>query len=176
MAGMEVVVVACDDRRGMPAGALLACRLAGIEILEAIAYVERARRRLPVELVRPAALIYDEGFHRSRLADGRRRALSLAAALGLLLLTLPLGLLVALAVRLDSPGPILFRQVRVGRGGRPFTMWKFRTMGADAERGTGAVWARPADPRVTRVGRLLRKILPFSFRAHHQRALPRPAE
>ena len=155
--GAQSIVVACDDRRGLDPDALLACRLAGLEVFEAAAWVERTARKLPVELLQPAQLIYDDGFFRSRLADGLRRTLSLAAALVLVVLFAPLALLAALAIRLDSPGPVLYRQTRVGRGGRIFTLNKFRTMRADAEAGTGAVWAKDRDPRVTRVGAFLRR-------------------
>jgi exopolysaccharide biosynthesis polyprenyl glycosylphosphotransferase len=153
----QAIVVACDDRRGLDPAALLACRLAGIEVLEASAWIERTRRKLPVDLLRPGQLIYDDGFFRSRVSDGLRRTLSLAAAITLMVLFAPAAALVALAIRFDSAGPILYRQRRVGRGGRLFTLFKFRTMRDDAEAATGAVWAEARDPRVTRVGQILRR-------------------
>lgn len=108
---------------------------------------------------------------RAALAERRqtrlaKRALDIVLAAAALLALVPLLALVALAVRLDSPGPVLFRQRRVGRGGRPFSLWKFRTMVADAEEREADLWelSRDAgwldlddDPRVTRVGRLLRR-------------------
>jgi exopolysaccharide biosynthesis polyprenyl glycosylphosphotransferase len=156
-AGADAIVVATRERRGLPHAELLACRLAGIEVVEAAAWIERTRRKVPVDLIRPAALIYGEGFRRSRLGDAARRALSLAAAVTLVVLTAPLLLAAAIAVKLGSRGPVLYRQTRVGRGGRPFTIFKLRTMTHDAEAGTGAVWARERDPRVTRAGAFLRK-------------------
>ena len=155
--GAQSIVVACDDRRGLDSQALLACRLAGVEVFEAAAWVERTARKLPVDLLQPAQLIYDDGFFRSRVSDGLRRCLSLAAALVLLVLSLPVAVVVALAIRFDSPGPVLYRQRRVGRGGRVYTLNKFRTMRTDAEAQTGAVWALSGDPRVTRVGAVLRR-------------------
>lgn len=153
----DLVVVACEERRGLPLDAFLRARLAGIEVLDAIRYAERARRRIPVDLLRPAVLAFEDGFRRSRAGETLRRTLSVATAVVILLAALPVALLVALAIRLDSPGAVLYRQARVGRGGRTFTLWKFRTMRAGAESATGAVWARPDDPRVTRVGAWLRR-------------------
>ena len=86
-----------------------------------------------------------------------KRAIDRIGAALLLLLLSPLFLVIALAVRLTSPGPAIFRQVRLTRGGRQFTMYKFRSMRADAEKGCGAVWASAGDPRVTPIGKFLRK-------------------
>jgi exopolysaccharide biosynthesis polyprenyl glycosylphosphotransferase len=156
--GAQVIVTAFDEgRAGIPAGTLLACRFAGIEVAEAMTYVQQTRRKVPVELIRPDALIYDDGFCPGVLSVAGHRAISILVG-GLLAVGLmPIAALVALAIRLDSPGPIFYRQVRVGQGGRTFSMWKFRTMRVDAEAGTGAVWAQQNDPRVTRVGGFLRR-------------------
>jgi exopolysaccharide biosynthesis polyprenyl glycosylphosphotransferase len=153
----DTIVFAKSDRRGQVPEGLLACRLAGIEVLEAPAYIEQSRRKIAVDLIRPAALIYGEGFHRTRAGDVGRRALSLTGALAIAVLTAPVMALVALAVKLDSHGPVFYRQTRVGRAGRTFRICKFRTMTADAEAKSGAVWAKVGDPRVTRVGAFLRK-------------------
>jgi exopolysaccharide biosynthesis polyprenyl glycosylphosphotransferase len=109
-----------------------------------------------LEGLRKSWLVFSDGFVVSRGALFAKRVLDLAVAATGLLLGAPVMLLVALAVRLDSPGPVFFRQDRVGRGGREFTLWKFRSMRTDAEAG-GAQWAVKADPRVTRVGRFIRK-------------------
>jgi exopolysaccharide biosynthesis polyprenyl glycosylphosphotransferase len=157
-AGAQVVVTAFDeDTFGVPPQMLLACRFAGIEVVEAMAYVQRTRRKVPIELIRPEALIYDDGFTPGLASKAGHRAISLVVGGLIALVFAPVAALVALAIRLDSAGPILYRQVRVGRGGKKFTMWKFRTMKVDAEKGTGAVWARKNDPRVTRVGGFLRR-------------------
>lgn len=87
-----------------------------------------------------------------------KRLMDIAVALVVLVGLLPLWLLVVAAIRLDSRGPILFRQERVGRGGKPFTMYKFRSMVVEAEDKTGPTWVKDADPRVTRVGRILRAL------------------
>jgi exopolysaccharide biosynthesis polyprenyl glycosylphosphotransferase len=156
--GAHAVVTAFDDgRAAIPVDRLLACRFAGVEVVEALSYVQRARRKVPVELLRPDALVYDDGFTAGAISVAGHRAISLIFGTLLLVLIAPVAAAIALAISLDSPGPILYRQVRVGRGGRPFSMWKFRTMRVDAEAGTGAVWAKKNDPRVTRIGNLLRR-------------------
>lgn len=156
--GAQVVVTAYDDDVfGVPPATLLACRFRGIEVVTGVTYVERARRKVPVELIRPESLIYDDGFCPSVVGTAGHRAISIIFGGLLAILFAPIALLVALAVRFDSPGPIFYRQVRVGRAGRKFSMWKFRTMSDGAEKKTGAVWARTKDPRVTRVGAFLRR-------------------
>lgn len=154
--GAATVVVAADDRRGLPTLELLRCRAEGIEVIEGAVFAARALHRLPVELTRPSDLIFSDGFAHPPWLRATRRAISVAVSAALLVLTAPLIAVAALAVALDSPGPILYRQGRVGRRGVVFSIVKFRTMGVDAER-AGAEWAAFDDPRVTRVGRWLRR-------------------
>jgi len=111
---------------------------------------------LSIDQLKPSALIFSQGFQRLAIIMGMKRLLDIfAASLGILLL-LPLGLIVAALIRLDSRGPIFYRQTRVGLHGQPYVMWKFRSMTQDAE-SEGVRWAALGDPRVTRVGRWLRK-------------------
>jgi lipopolysaccharide/colanic/teichoic acid biosynthesis glycosyltransferase len=155
---VDLVVVALENRRGnLPVEELLRCRLAGVAVQEKEAVYERITGKIAVEAMRPSYLIFNDGFGRSPLGEVAKRIADLTlSTLGLVFLW-PVMLLTALAVRLDSRGPALFRQERVGRDGTPFTVLKFRSMRADAEKSTGAVWATENDPRVTRVGRFLRK-------------------
>jgi exopolysaccharide biosynthesis polyprenyl glycosylphosphotransferase len=102
-------------------------------------------------------LIFSEGFRKSRLQNLLKRTLDVCLAVIGLVLTLPVMGLVAIAVRLSSPGPALYHQERVGQDGRVFVIHKFRSMQADAEKESGAVWAQSADRRVTAVGRFLRR-------------------
>jgi len=151
------VIVAMTDRRGaLPVEELLALRLSGVKIEEATSWLEKITGRIEVDHLYPSWLIFTQGFHLSLLGQVLRRLLNLAAALTGLILTIPLLPLIALAVRLDSPGPVLYRQKRVGRGGTQFFCYKFRTMRNDAEADTGATWATDDDPRITRIGRFLR--------------------
>jgi exopolysaccharide biosynthesis polyprenyl glycosylphosphotransferase len=153
----SVVTAYDDDAAGIPTETLLACRFAGIEVIDGAAHVQRTRRKVPVELIRPETLIYDDGFCPGAVNKAGHRAISIVFGGLIAIFTAPIALLVALAIRLDSKGPIFYRQVRVGRAGKPFAMWKFRTMRVDAEAATGAVWAKKNDPRVTRIGGLLRR-------------------
>ena len=112
--------------------------------------------RVDLDQLREGWLATARATCEGRLRGAAHRGLDLTGALTLLLLTLPLLLLVALAIKLDSPGPVFYRQERVGRGGRLFSLFKFRSMGVDAEAGGAPQWASKQDPRVTRVGRLIR--------------------
>ena len=154
---VDHLLVSLEDRRGkMPVTELLECRLAGMTVEEGETLYERVTGKIAVENLRPSYLIFNPGFSKSPLAELTKRAFDvLAAGLGILLLW-PVMLLVALAVRFDSPGPVLFRQERTGRYGKPFVLNKFRSMRADAEKLTGPVWAQKDDPRITRVGRFIR--------------------
>jgi lipopolysaccharide/colanic/teichoic acid biosynthesis glycosyltransferase len=155
---VDLIVVAFEERRGsLPTEELLGCRLDGVQVQEAEAFFERLTGKIQAEAMRPSYLIFNPGFEVHPLAAMAKRLVDFVlAALGLLVLG-PLMLAVALAVRLDSAGPVLFRQERVGRRGRAFTLCKFRSMRTDAEKLTGPVWASEDDPRVTRVGKWIRK-------------------
>ncbi len=155
--GVTRVIVAAMDYRGrLSMDALLRCKTNGIRVQEGSSYYEQLTGKIMIEGLRKSWLIFSDGFVVSRGRLFAKRLLDLVVATVGLVLALPFMLLVALAVRLDSPGPIFFRQERVGRRGREFTVWKFRSMRTDAEDG-GARWAVEGDTRVTRVGRLIRK-------------------
>jgi sugar transferase (PEP-CTERM system associated) len=151
------VIVAMPDRRGtVPVEELLALRLSGVKVEEATSWLEKITGRIEVDQLYPSWLIFADGFRFSAFNRMLRRAVNLAAALIGLIFSLPVIPLVALAVKLSSPGPVLYRQKRVGRGGVVFHCYKFRTMRQDAEADTGATWATDNDPRITRVGKFLR--------------------
>jgi sugar transferase (PEP-CTERM system associated) len=155
---VDRVIVALEDRRGeFPVAELLKLRFNGVVIEEGGSLLERLTGKLHLDGLHPSSFIYSEGFRLKPSQQIARRIVStLTAAVGLLLF-LPFFPFVLLMVRLSSPGPIFFRQTRVGLGGKTFTVYKFRTMRTDAEV-AGAKWATKNDPRVTRVGMFMRKI------------------
>jgi len=152
------VIVAMPDRRGtIPVQELLQLRLSGVKIEEATSWLEKISGRIEVEQLYPSWLIFAEGFGFRAGFIFLARLTSLLASMVLLLITLPVIPFIILAIKLDSPGPVLYRQRRVGRGGVIFFCYKFRTMRQDAEADTGPTWAGDDDPRITRVGNLLRR-------------------
>ncbi|WP_426703031.1 TIGR03013 family XrtA/PEP-CTERM system glycosyltransferase [Rhodanobacter sp. Col0626] len=158
---VDEVVVGVDDRRGaLPMDDLLECRQAGIAIIDLTTFFERESGRVQLSLLDPSWLVFSRGFHATPLHRLSKRCFDLVAATALLLFCWPLMLLVALAIRLESgPGqPILYRQERVGEHGRTFWLFKFRSMRTDAEHDGVARWASKDDDRVTRVGRISRKL------------------
>lgn len=151
------VIVAMPDRRGtLPVRELLQLRLQGIKVEEAATWLERMSGRIEVEQLYPSWLIFTEGFRFNAAFMAVRRLLSILVSALLLLAVLPIIPFVILAIKLDSPGPILYRQKRMGRGGVIFYCYKFRTMRPDAEADTGPTWADNDDPRITRIGKVLR--------------------
>jgi sugar transferase (PEP-CTERM system associated) len=154
---VDRVIIALEDRRGeLPLRELLKLRFDGVVIEEAGTLLERLTGKLYLDGLRPSSFIYSEGFRvRPSQQIARRIVSTLTAAAGLILF-LPFLPIILLLVRLSSPGPIFFRQTRVGMGGRNFTVYKFRTMRTDAE-ASGAKWATKNDPRVTKVGMFMRK-------------------
>jgi sugar transferase (PEP-CTERM system associated) len=155
--GVHRVIVAMPDRRNrLPVEELLYMRLAGVKIEEATSWLEKITGRIEVDQLYPSWLIFADGFRFSSFFRMVRRALSFSVALVGLILALPLIPFICLAVRLSSPGPALYKQLRVGRGDSRFYCYKFRTMRQDAEADTGATWATDDDPRITRVGKFLR--------------------
>jgi sugar transferase (PEP-CTERM system associated) len=136
---------------------LLEMKLDGVSFDHLASVYEELTGKIAVENLRPSWLIFSEGFRKSALLTSQKRLLDIVAAGFGLILAAPIMVAVAAAVRLTSNGPILYRQQRVGRHGRVFTVNKFRSMFQNAEATSGAVWAQPGDSRVTPVGRFLRK-------------------
>jgi sugar transferase (PEP-CTERM system associated) len=151
------VIVAMPDRRGtLPVHELLQLRLHGIKIEEAASWLEKISGRIEVEQLYPSWLIFAEGFRFSASLRVVRQLLSTIAAAVLLLMVLPVVPFVILLIKVDSRGPVLYRQKRTGRVGVPFYCYKFRTMRRNAEADTGPTWATDDDPRITRIGKVLR--------------------
>lgn len=156
--GVSRVIVACPERRGaFPMDALLTLKLRGVEIEEGLEFHERVTSRILVRELKPSRIIFSRGFQIRRRTLVAKRAFDVVCAAVGLLLAAPVMLLAAIAIRLDSPGPALYAQIRMGERGRPFRIHKLRSMRTDAEK-NGAVWAAEDDPRVTRVGRVIRKL------------------
>ena len=154
----RIVVGLFERRNRMPVGELLELRFAGNVIEEAANTYERVCGRVCLKEIRPSQLIFSgELGPRPQNLVYQRLSNMIVAVIGIIV-AFPLILLTALAVRLSSPGAVLYRQTRVGLDGALFTLYKFRSMRADAELATGAVWARKDDPRVTMVGRIIRRI------------------
>jgi sugar transferase (PEP-CTERM system associated) len=158
-AGISRIILAEPDpeKRRVLGAILFGCKLRGVTIEEAIDFYERLNRKIWIEGIHSEWLIYSDGFCPSKLYMGIKRAADLLGAIVLILVASPVLVLIAVAIRLDSPGPVFFTQERVGLDGRRFTVIKYRSMKQDAEASTGPTWATADDDRITRVGRILRK-------------------
>ncbi len=151
------IIVALSERRGvLPYKELLNCRFSGIEVIDAVTFYEQVTGKLKIGDINPDWFIYSNGFAFGNLIRFIKRGLDIILALVGIVLTLPLMFLIAVAIKLESPGEVIFSQVRVGEYGREFKIYKFRSMCQDAE-ANGPVWAQQDDCRVTRVGGFLRK-------------------
>ncbi len=154
---VDRIVVALSDRRGrLPVAELLQAKIAGVRIEDATTTYERLTGKILIDDLKPSWLIFGDGFRASRLARLTKRVVDQVLAAVMVVVAAPLMLATALAIRLDSKGPVIYSQERVGENGRVFMVHKFRSMRTDAE-ANGAVWARQNDDRVTRVGRVIRK-------------------
>ncbi len=153
----DLLVVALPEGGGhFPIGDVLKCRLNNIQIMDAPSIYELVQGKLLLESITPRWLIFSQGFHITSLFSFCKRVVDIALSVTGLLLTLPFFPVIALAIKLDSKGPVFFRQVRVGNREKQFTLYKFRSMRQDAEQLSGAVWAEKNDPRVTGFGNFLR--------------------
>jgi sugar transferase (PEP-CTERM system associated) len=157
--GASLIVVAQEDRRKkLPVDLLLRLRTAGVKVVEAASLFETLSGRIALRDLRPSWLIFSAGFNKPRVLERIKRLSEVVTAGVILVLVAPLTALLAALVQLTSPGPVLYRQVRVGLDGSTFEILKFRTMRTDAESDSGPVWATGVgDPRITRLGRFLRK-------------------
>ena len=154
---IDEIVTAPEERRGsLPVGPLLACKLSGVAIRDYSAFMERETGIVDLEALNPSWIIYSDRGSRGSLDQIFKRSFDIAASLLLLAFTFPFLVMTAVAVKVTSPGPIFYRQERVGVGGKPFMLFKFRSMRTDAEADGAPKWAQENDPRVTPVGRLIR--------------------
>lgn len=153
------IILAVRDRRGggMPVQDLLKCKLRGIRILELSSFFERENGHLQIDSMNASWMILAEGFHQGIMRDTVKRLFDLLVSAAMLVVCLPIMALTALFIKLESPGPVLYRQERVGQGCRNFTIFKFRSMCVDAEKDGKPRWARQNDSRVTLTGRFIRR-------------------
>jgi sugar transferase (PEP-CTERM system associated) len=155
---VDEIIVGVRDRRngGLPSDQLLECKLAGMSVIDLPSFFERQTGQIQLESLNASWMIFSDGFHRSPMKDIVKRIFDVTVSSLLLLLTLPVFVLTALLVWLESGSPILYRQERVGENGRIFNVLKFRSMRKDAERDGVPQWAKKQDARVTRVGKVIR--------------------
>ena len=178
---VDTVVIASDERRArLPIEEFIRLRLSGVTVLPAQRFAERVLRRVPIALLRPSDLAIGEGLS-SPVRTAVKRVFDLLVSSVLLVCAAPVLAIAAVLIKLDSRGPVFYWQERVGRGGRIFRLYKLRTMHHDAEKASGPVWAAHRDPRITRLGAVLRKTrldeLPQAFavfRGHMSFVGPRP--
>jgi hypothetical protein len=155
----EVVLALEERRNALPLDDLLRAKTAGVHIHDLSTFLERETGRVDLDSLNPSWLIFSDGFSAGRrLSAAGKRLFDIVVALAILILTAPMILAAALAVKLDSRGPAFFRQRRVGLYGQTFELIKLRSMRVDAEVGGKAVWAQKDDPRTTRVGAFIRKV------------------
>jgi sugar transferase (PEP-CTERM system associated) len=152
------IIVAMEDRRGvLPTRELVSLRVQGVRVDDVSSALSALTGRVSLRSVKPSWFVFSDGFHRSKWNDLVKRVLDLAFGVLGFVVSIPIMVLVAVAVRLDSRGPIIYRQSRVGRMGKCFEVLKFRSMKVDAEKDNGAQWASQNDPRMTRLGSFLRR-------------------
>jgi sugar transferase (PEP-CTERM system associated) len=156
---VDEIVIAVRERRGggLPVHELLDCKLKGIRVIELSTFFERERGQVQLDSLNASWMVLSEGFRQGLLRDVVKRTFDLTVSATILTVTLPVMLLTALAIVLESGFPVLYRQERVGQGGRVFTIYKFRSMTQNAEADGQPRWAQAGDARVTRVGRFIRK-------------------
>ncbi|HTP98412.1 MAG TPA: TIGR03013 family XrtA/PEP-CTERM system glycosyltransferase [Casimicrobiaceae bacterium] len=157
--GIHEIIVAVREQRGgvLPIRALLECRLSGIQVTDLARFFERVHGQVLLDAVKASWLIYGNGFRQGWLRTTVKRCFDLVVSALILLATLPVMLIAALLIALESGAPIIYRQERVGLHGRTFQLFKFRSMSKDAERDGKAAWAVADDPRITALGRWLRR-------------------
>lgn len=156
---IERIIIALPDRRArLPMRALLDCKLRGVTVEEGETFEERMTGKIPIDNLKPSWMVFSDGFKSLRTRKIMKRIFDLAISMAGLVVCAPVMLITAALIKLDSRGPVIFKQPRVGEHGREFNIYKFRSMKQDAESKTGPVWASTGDDRVTRVGKVIRKL------------------
>lgn len=156
---VDKIIISFPEGRGaFPTQDLLKCKFKGVQVLELHSFYEHLKGKILLNGLRPSWLIFNEGFNKAKITlFGKRIVDLIISSLGLML-TMPVSLITALLIKLDSKGPVIYQQERVGVNGQVFKLYKFRSMKADAEKYSGPVWAQEDDPRITRVGKFIRKV------------------
>ncbi len=155
----EIVVAVTDRRREFPLQGLLDCKMSGIRVIDICTFLERETGKIRLDMLRPSWIIYSDGFQQSIPRMLIKRVFNIALSFLILLLTLPILVITAVAILVEGKWkePVLYRQTRVGENARPFQILKFRSMCVDAEKLGHPQWAQKGDPRITKVGRIIRK-------------------
>jgi len=154
----HALVIALTERRGnLTIEKLVTCKLMGVRIMDYPSFFEMITGKIPVEDINPSWLVQSSGFLITPLVRVMKRIIDIVLAGMLLSVMLPFYIPVVLVIKLTSPGPVFYFQKRVGTHGKCFTIYKFRSMTVDAEKNTGAAWAKENDPRVTSFGAFMRK-------------------
>ena len=155
---VDEIIVALSERRSgsMPLRELLDCKLEGVRVYDVTTYFERMLGQIRVDFVNASWLVFSDGFNQGFYRTAVKRLFDILCSLLLILVAAPFMLLAAIAIKLESPGPIFYRQERVGFNGKIFQVTKFRSMRTDAEKDGKPRWATPNDSRVTRVGNIIR--------------------
>jgi sugar transferase (PEP-CTERM system associated) len=156
---IDEIIVAVREQRGgvLPLRELLDCRLNGVKVTDLARFFERVHGKVPIESLKVSWLIYGDGYRQSRLRTVLKRTFDILVAVVLLFVTSPFIIGTALLIATENKGQIIYRQQRVGRGGKTFTLLKFRSMAPDAEKDGTPSWAAVNDSRVTTVGRFIRR-------------------
>jgi sugar transferase (PEP-CTERM system associated) len=155
---IDHIIVGLQDRRGkLPIKELLDFKTRGVAIEDATTFYERVAGKIPIENLKPSWMVFNSGFGVSRGMLLKKRILSLLVSSILLILMSPILLLLMILIKLDSKGPVFYKQERVGQDGKTFMLVKFRSMFNNAENATGPVWCKEGDSRITRIGRFMRR-------------------
>jgi len=152
------IIVGVRQRRGggLPMGDLLECRMEGINIIELSSFFEKETGKIQLEMLNPSWIIFSDGFDRGNTRNLVKRVFDISVSMVLLLSTLPILILTAILIKLESRGPIFYKQTRIGECGKPFNVYKFRSMRDDAEEKGKPQWAKKNDTRITRIGKIIR--------------------
>jgi sugar transferase (PEP-CTERM system associated) len=151
------IIVALKERRGaLPTKELVKCRVSGIEIIEGSIFYEMLTGKLSVDQMNPASIIFSEGFYKSTIRRLIKRVMDLIISVFMIIFLSPLIIGIAILIKIDSTGPILFSQERMGRNKKNYILYKFRSMVENAEEQSGPVWTKDNDKRITRAGRFIR--------------------
>jgi len=152
------IIMALTERRGnLAIHKLVSCKLMGVRIVDYPNFYESMTGKIPVEIINPSWLVQSSGFLITPFIRAMKRIFDIILSSLVLLITLPFFPIIVIMVKYKSPGPVFYFQQRVGKQGKDFTIYKFRSMGTDAESKEGVAWAKENDPRITQFGHILRK-------------------